>query len=635
MKKVLSYIIALALPVLVATSCSDVLDQQSVDSFNQEVVFSDINVVKAYLGKCYDRLGGIQNATTMTSDNNGVLGMREDLLSSATDQTLCIHRPANYGNIKGTLSPDQLGYFANTGYAGFLRWPHIYSNIQNINNILANIDAVATTTAPDDLLKTRLKGEAYFLRAFEYATLLMTHGGVVLRSEPWALGEDYSTVTRSTLAQTKDFVLADIEQAITILKEYNMEQGRATAAAAAALKSRVLLFCASKLTNGGYEASNTLVSFPAGSQTALLQAARDAAKDVMDGKYGTFSLVGSTADPVLPLTAAQVQAYSDNYFNIFNQKGKWNAETIWGIQYPLTGGNVNNANIWFGPCGYHNWGNNNPTEPAVRSFEMADGTPFVWDKYTPGDQYLRVATAAELQADPYRSPYYGREPRFYAIVLYHGAPWQARPSDAAAFDPYNKVQTGHFYNPDGTLKVQGVDSRQGLIEAWNGTKTGYYIKKFLDPATAGQYYRNTNHWVEFRYAEILLNYAEACIELGGADLQPGLDALNMVRNRAGLPDRVTADQAEARAFLHHERAIEFFGEGHRWYDLRRWMEFGNVVEDVFEMKVKEYTNGNFEWKLDLTAKADARSWASDKYYWIPIARDEMNKAPQLQQNPGY
>jgi hypothetical protein len=635
MKKVLSYIIALALPVLVATSCSDVLDQQSVDSFNQEVVFSDINVVKAYLGKCYDRLGGIQNATTMTSDNNGILGMREDLLSSATDQTLCIHRPSNYGNLKGTLSPDQLGYFANTGYAGFMRWPHLYSNIQNINNILANIDAVPTTTAPDNLLKTRLKGEAYFLRAYEYATLLMTHGGVVLRSEPWTLDEDYSTITRSTLAQTKDFVLADIDQAITILKDYNMEQGRANQAAAAALKSRVLLFCASKLTNGGYEPSNTLVSFPAGSQTTLLQAARDAAKDLMDGKYGTFSLVGNTSDPVLPLTPAQVQAYSDTYFGIFNQKGKWNSETIWGIQYPLTGGNGNRANIWFGPCGYHNWGNNDPTEPAVRSFEMADGTPFVWDKYTPGDQYLRTATAAELVADPYRNPYYGREPRFYAIVLYHGAPWQARPSDAAAFDPYNKVQTGHFYNPDGTLKVNGVDSRQGLIEAWNGTKTGYYLKKFMDPATAGQYYYNTNHWVEFRYAEILLNYAEACIELGGADLQPGLDALNMVRNRAGLPDRVTTDQAEARAFLRHERAIEFFGEGHRWYDLRRWMEFGNVVENVYGMKIKEYTNGNFEWKLDLTDNEDTRSWASDKYYWLPIARDEMNKAPQLQQNPGY
>ena len=130
-----------------------------------------------------------------------------------------------------------------------------------------------------------------------------------------------------------------------------------------------------------------------------------------------------------------------------------------------------NANIWNGPCGYHNWGNNNPTEPAVRSFEMADGTPFVWDNG--GGEYLRTATAAELAADPLMSPYNGREPRFYAIVLYHGAPWQARPSDAAAFDPYN--QQGSFrgvisIKPDGTLKIAGVDTRQGLIETWNGTK---------------------------------------------------------------------------------------------------------------------------------------------------------------------
>ncbi len=632
MKKVFNYIIAIAILMLPVTSCDDVLDKQSVDSFNDQVVFSDINVVKAYLGKCYDRMGGIQNSTTMTSDNNGVLGMREDLLSSATDQTLCIHRPANYVNLKGTQSPDQMGFFANTSHGGYLRWPHLYSNIQNLNTILGNIDDVPLTAGQDELA-LRLKGEAYFIRAYEYATLLMTHGGVILRSEPWTLGEDFSTVTRSSLEATLTFVLSDIQSAIDILEDYTMEQGRANAAAAAALKSRVLLFCASDLTNGGYEPANNLVSFGTGSQESLLQQARDAALDVMNGTYGVFSLVGSTDDPVLPLSASQVQAYADNYFNIFSQHGKWNSETIWGIQYALTGGNANRANIWNGPNGYHNWGNNNPTEPAVRSFEMADGTPFVWDNGQ--GEYLRTATAAELAADPLKSPYNGREPRFYSIVLYHGATWQSRPSDAAAFDPYNKVQTGHFYNPDGTLKIQGVDTRQGLIEAWNGTKTGYYLKKLMDPATQGQYFNNTNTWVEFRYAEVLLNYAEACIELGGADLQPGLDALNMVRNRAGLPDRVTTDQAQAREWLRHERAIEFFAEGHRYYDLRRWMEFENVVEDVYEMKVKEFTNGDFEWLYDLDARADARTWGGDHFYWLPIVRDEMNKAPQLQQNPGY
>jgi hypothetical protein len=264
---------------------------------------------------------------------------------------------------------------------------------------------------------------------------------------------------------------------------------------------------------------------------------------------------------------------------------------------------------------------------------MADGTPFEWDNGK--GEYLRTATAAELAANPLLSPYNGREPRFYAIVFYHGAPWQARPSDAAAFDPYNKVQSGYFYNLDNTMKIAGVDTRQGLIEKWNGTKTGYYLKKLMDPTTQGQYFNNTNTWIEFRYAEVLLNYAEACIELGGTDLQPGLDALNMVRNRAGLPDRVTTDQAEAREWIRHERAIEFFAEGHRYYDLRRWMEFENVVENVYEMKVKEYTNGDFEWFYDLEATADEREWGGDHFYWLPIVRDEMNKAPQLTQNPGY
>jgi hypothetical protein len=627
MKKVFNYIIAIGALLFVASSCTDVLDQKPVSSFNEQVVFADVNVAKAYLGKCYDRMGG--------NTDNGILGMREDLLASATDQALCIHRPANYGNLKGTLSPDQLGYFANVGYAGFLRWNSIYENIQNINTIIANIDAVPTANAAEETTKNNVKGEAYFIRAYMYSMLLMNYGGAIIATTPNKLGQDFQSITRSTIAQTKDQVLADADMAISILPA-TMEQGRASRAAAAALKARVLLFCASPLMNGSYEPANTLVSFPSGSQTTLLTAARDAAKAIMDGTYGAFSLVGSTADPVLPLTNAEVLAISDNFKAIFQQKGKWNSETIWGIQYPLTGGNVNNANIWHGPNGYHNWGNNNPTEPAVRSFEMANGTPFVWDIGQGAN--LRTATAAELTADPLRNPYAGREARFYATVLFHGAPWQTRPSDAAKYDPLNQVQTGHFYNSDGTLKQNGVDSRQGDIEAWNGTKNGYYLKKFMDPATVGQYFRGTHTWVEFRYAEILLIYAEACIELGGANLQNGLDALNMVRNRAGLPDRVTADQATARDYLRYERNIEFFGEGHRWYDIRRWaIATSGIITNVYGMKVKQFANGNMEWKLDLADNADTRSWtsANAKFYWLPLSRDEMNKAPNLQQNPGY
>jgi hypothetical protein len=631
MKKIFLNISAIAILLLALAACKEnVLDKKAVDTFNEKPVFSDINLVNAYLGKCYDRMGG--------NTDNGILGAREDLLASGTDQLLCIHRPANYVMLKGTMSPDQLGYFVNDGLGGFMRWNNLYRNIQDINWIFANLDAVPTTPQ-QDALKKQMKGEAYFIRAYDYTTLLMVYGGAVLKDAPYKLADDFTTAKRSTIKETLDFILKDIQSAITNLPASGIEQGRATQAAAGALKSRVLLFCASKLTNGGWteQAANTLISFPAGSQAALLAQARDAAKDVMDGKYGAFSLVGTTTEPPSTLTAADIQKYADNYAGIFNQKAAWNSETIWGIQFPLTGGNVNNANIWYGPNGYHNWGNNDPTEASVRRFEMADGTKFQWDKYDPGNMDLRRSTAAELAADPKRNPYNGREPRFYACVLYDGAPWQPRPSDAAGLEPENKVQTGYYFHNEGdaTTWKNGLDTRQGLIEAWNGQKTGYNIRKLLDPTSAGQYFRNTNTWVEFRYAEILMNYAEACIELGGTDLQKGIDAMNLVRRRAGLPGRVTTDQAASRQYVRDERNIEFFAEGHRFFDIRRWMIAEQVIEPVFSMRVEHYDNGTTKWIYNKADKADDRMFTDKKFYWVPLSRDEMNKAPQLVQNPGY
>ena len=615
------YILQLLVLLIISVSCDDILEQDAVDSFNEQSVWEDVNLTKAYLGNCYDRIGG---------DENQLLGMREDLLSSATDECLCIHRPGNYVFVKGDrFSPDDLGHFNDWRFS-WIEWEHLYGNIKNVNVMLANIDNVPAATPVEEELLARMKAEAYFIRAFDYTNLLRSYGGVVLVDEPFELGEDYSTAKRASLEETRDFVLADIDKAIAGLPDVgdsDYEQGRATRAAAAALKSRLLSFCASELVNGGYEAGNALVSFQGGSRAERLQQSRDAAKTIMDGTYGTYGLTGTTDDPPATLTEDDIMAYSDNYYNIFVQKGEWNNEVIWGVQYLSAQGNRVNPNKWNGPNGYHNWGNNNPTEPLVRSFEMADGSEFQWDTYNPGDEFIRTATAAELTADPEIDPYYGREPRFYASVLYHGAPWQNR-------DAGNFVQTGYFIDVAAGDTAAGVDTRQAKTEAWNGTKTGYYLKKFADINSEGQYYDNENAWIEFRYAEVLLDYAEACIELGGADLQNGIDALNLVRNRAGLPDRVTTDQSEARDFLRHERKIEFYAEGIRWYDIRRWMIADEVIKNVQAMKVYEFSDGSMRWQLDNASIVDDRSW-NDRNYWMPISRTEMNKAPQLTNNPGY
>lgn len=619
MKKVYNLIIAIGLLLTVA-SCTDVLDQKAVDSFNQEAVFSDVNMAKAFLGIIYDRMGG---------DGGSPLGMREDLLSSQTDETLCIHRPGEFTWVKGTLTPDNFGNLGSWRFS-WVQWTRVYPTIQNVNNFIANIDNVPTTTPTDEALITRMKGEAHFIRAFMYTNLLMSYGGLVLTDEPFQLGQDYSSFVRSSIAETRDFILADIAESISLLGTTEMEQGRATKGANLALKSRLLLFCASELVNGGYEASNPLVSFTSGTQAERLAAAKAAAKEVID--MNVYDLIGTYTDPPSPLTEADVNAYSENYFSNFVQKsGKWNKETIWGVQYLVTGGNTQNTNIWNGPNGYHNWGNNDPTEPMVRAYEMADGTPFVW-----GEGNTRTATAAELAAGSLNNPYNGREPRFYATVLFDGAKWQNRPTDMAASDPLGIVQTGHWFQADGsTVLTPGLDTRQASVESWNGGKTGYYLKKFMDPASQGQFFNNTNSWIEFRFAEILLNYAEACIEIGTpADLQEGLDAINKIRNRAGLPDRPMADQEQLRTWLRHERKIELFAEGRRWFDIRRWMIAPDVIENVHPMVIKKMPDGSRIWLYNEAADEDQRAFKTETY-WMPIPRTEINKATQLVQNPGY
>jgi hypothetical protein len=612
--------------LLPSLSCSDILDKEATTDFYEDTIWRDINLANAYLGNCYDNIGGHPNFG---------LGMREDLLAANTDELLCNNRPSNMAFLKGTLKSDLLGYFGNSTYCGFLKWETLYQNIQRVNVFLSKIESVPCKTTSEEARKSQMIGEAFFIRAYDYAQLFFGYGGIILSEKPFSVDQDLTSINRSSLQRSRDFILSDIEKAIFYLpKKGYIDQGRATQGSAAALRSRLLIFCASKLVNGGYNATDTLVSFTEGTQIGRWREARDASKDLIDGTFGKYSLIGTTNDPPSPMTESDVKNFADNYTKIFNQKGVWIEETIWGIQYVALGGSQNKANLWNGPWGYHNWGNNLPTEQSVRSFEMADGSQFKWDQYNPGDQYLRTTSSEDLANDPLRNPYNGREPRFYSSILFHGAKWQPRPSDIARYDPEGIIQTGHFYYSNGKIKSYGLDTRLGLMSPYSSSGTGYYLRKFMDINIQGQNQNNSNTWIEFRYAEILLNYAEACIELSGDDIQKGLDALNQVRNRAGLPDRNTTDQNLAREYVRHERAIEFFAEGHRWYDIRRWMIAESVIKNVLEMKIKEYENGNMEWRLEPLSILDSRTF-NIKNYWLPIPKTEIALMSQIRNNPGY
>jgi hypothetical protein len=622
LKKILGYLMVCIMLGILPTSCEieDPLDQDPVSSFNEQIIFKDINLTKAFLGHCYMYGGGLNYYY---------------LLSSATDELFDVYASGLLPFTQGTMTPSYLGYWANA--FSWLRWDNVYTNIKDVNILLAKIDDVPTESSLEEELKNRIKAEAYFIRAFNYTNLLRSHGGVILIDKPFEFSEDFLTYNRSSLQETRDFILSDIENAINGLTEKgNVEQGRATKGAAAALKVRLLTFCASKLVNGGYEPNNPLVSFQEGSQEDRWKAVRDAAKEIIDGTYGDYCLAGTTQDPPESMTEEMICDYARNYQNIFLQKGEWNDEIIWGVQFNKEQGITILTNLYNGPNGYMCWGHNQPLESFVRSFEMADGTEFIWDKYDIGNDLVREASASELENDPLQNPYNGREPRFYASVFYHGAPWKKRPTGFE--DMPDTIQIGYFVEAgadftDLDARTPGLDSRESTIYPWCGTRTGYNLKKFMDPEVEGIFRKNQEAtWTEFRYAEILLDYAEACIELG--ELQQGLDALNKVRNRAGLPDRVVTSQAEARDFVRHERKIEFFAEGTRWFDIRRWMIADEVIHDVHNINVYEWEDGKmrFEWNMSLIQ--GSRTW-EDKCYWLPISYDEIQRAPQLTQNPGY
>jgi hypothetical protein len=249
---------------------------------------------------------------------------------------------------------------------------------------------------------------------------------------------------------------------------------------------------------------------------------------------------------------------------------------------------------------------------------MADGTEFDWSN---------PAHSA--------SPYENRDPRFYASILYDGAPWVEPPSFRAPYDKTGNIQTFEkVTTPDG--EFSGIDTRNGPIEDWNGSYSRYYLRKFIDPSMPPQE-RQETPYIYFRYAEVVLNYVEANIGLGLED--EARTYLNMIRNRAGMPD-ITESGSELMQKYQNERRIELFGEEHRYFDIRRWKIAPEVMTDAYGITVTaeatdatdRSTYTNYSYSADRLVQQ--RGW-DDSHYFSPIPKDELNRNSLLVQNPGY
>lgn len=610
MKKFNLFIKIFAFQVFLFTACSEeILDKTPLDRYSSMTVWSDINLADAYLKTAYRNLysGFYRNLT----------------IDAHSDENYFIHIYASDVYLQGNISADNLGSFAS-GNLITIDWS-LFKNVQIINTFLENIDKVpnAYPEAERAVIQARAdikKGEALFLRAQTYAQMTRTFGGLPVIKKSWKVGDDYSSVQRGTFKETIDFIVDDCDAAAALLKSKAiMELGRATDAAALALKSRILLFAASDLTADG-TSENKYVGYESPDRSALWTAARNAAKAVIDLNVYKLADFG----------APDKNAVATNYFKFFTVSSlAANSEIIWGKMFSANEGDTQNWNKQQGPNGIGCWGSNNPTQALVDAYQMEDGSDF-FDHFTvdANGYYKNKGTTKYRHANPYLN----REPRFYGSILCDSAIWQKRFSDLATIDPLGIYDRRTRIITNGGVvisKTFGLDTRSGPNENWNGGYTGYLEKKMMDDNVIGNN-NNTNIWIVFRYAEILMNYAEACIELG--DNGTAATYINMIRNRAGLAD-FTGDIETA---LRQERLTEFTFEDFRWYDIRRWKILLTVLTNAKGMDIVETTNKDdgtvtTTWQL---INCQNRS-AVKKMYWIPISTDELKKAPQLVQNPGY
>lgn len=602
------------------TSCKkDFLNTKPLDQVPGNDTWKDASLAEAFVFGIY---GGL-----------GVGGFEEQMMASVSDEAVFTHAGRGINTInEGTLNPSNLGWVS-----GNFEWANMYNRIRAANIALENLPGASFDNKS---LKEKLQGEARFLRAYFYQQLLRFYGGIPIITKTYKLDEDY-LIARNTYEECVNFIVKDLDTSALLLKGKSMVRGRASDLSALALKSRVLLYAASDLHDmPTAKAKSTVLSafskpellgYVSGDRSARWKAAMDAAKVVLDLAGSGYKT--SLAAPV------SFEEGRKNYISIAMGGGSKSPETDAAAAKELLfertfSPNVNEGagqvGLYNGPNGYHNWAGNEPIGELVDDYEMMDGTKFNWD--TPAQK---------------ENPYDNREPRFYATILYDGAPWKPRDKISGNVDPANQIQTGTYRM--GSTVLPGLDTRQSSIENWNGSWSGYYFRKFTDPDPniIENSQRQYIPWAFLRYTEMMFNYAEAAIELGLDN--EARTWLNKIRFRVAMP-AITESGDALRQRLRMEKRIEMAFEEQRYHDARRWMIAAATlgrkttfidVQGTLKKEVtapspyrKDPTKFDYTYTPVVTTTLENRKW-DDKMYYRPLNKDEVNRNNKLVQNPGY
>lgn len=584
--KTIGKIISIGLLVGMASGCEDLkfgesfLEKPVSDEMSIDSVFSQKKYADQALNQFYKSLPDFM--PTLNGYNPGAL-----ILDVYSDIGFTQRLSWTHGSISassGTTNfPYQLAHKEVTGDPTYgIRKAYIY---------LENVDRVPDMT--DDEKRIR-KAEAKVVIANHYIQMIRFYGAVPWIDRAYNADEMFE-FPRLTLEETVEKVKTMLDEAAADLPWYttNEEYGHMTAAAAKALKFRLLLFVASPLFNNNEpyypgQAADERLTWYGDYQQSRWQAALDAGKEFMrlNRENSDYYRIENTGNP------------QDDYVSGYFVKG--NREVVmasfrWGIY-----------NRGIKPFRMYEDGYGAPRGNYADMFQWKDGTDFDWD-----NPEHRAHPFFDANGKP------TRDVRLYETLLVNGDKWQGRKAE---------VYIGGREGPGGSIRQK--------------TQYGYGLRKFIRDKQ-NEMHNKPYSCPLIRMPEIYLSMAEVMNKLGLAEQvdEFGYDAygyLNLVHTRAGLPE-VTADEASQGDklwdYLMDERAREFGQEEIRYFDMVRYKKGAEWASRPMELLETTKIGNDFDYKPIIDDKTKYL-W-NDYWYLLPFPIGEINKKYGLIQNPGW
>lgn len=537
MKKLLIYIsFFIACLQVGCTKDSDFLNRKPTDVIDPDDLWKDNNLVLSVLADFYDRYPDFQRIDRWWEYSN----FEEAFPSAAGD----------YWRIQNT----------DWSYDWWVSWD--YGFIRDLNMFIAKGASSTTLEAAD---KERFLAEARFVRASVYFDMVKKMGGVplILEELTYDFSGDPAYLQHARAKETEiyDFVISEME-AIKDKLPQTGTQTRASWGAALALEARAALYAASIAKYGANTPQVSLsggeVGIPSNLANGYYQKALTAAQAIItSGRYSLYQ---------------KKDVLWDNFASLFIDKSN-NPEVIFAKDYLLKTNRVHGYTIENQPrtsAEEQQGGRLNPALNLAQEFELLNNTfaPFATKDGSGNDIYYTNI----------KDIFAGRDARLEGTIMLPGtqfkgitndiwAGWQLANGNIVTGDQFGQIKSNVLPGNDGAVQVVGKDGPIDALEF--SAQTGFFVRKFLDPNVGSGRIgtRSDVWWIRYRYAEVLLNAAEAAFELG----QPGVAVgyMNQVRARAGLTTPLTAGQLSFDRIA-HERKVELAFEDHILWDKKRW-----------------------------------------------------------------